>query len=90
MGRKLSITGPCMYFSRNKACELAMCLSLVDEDLILGPLNVMKVDRKKIAKEIETEDFGEQKEFVEYNIEIDKLERPAKFTQPVMIRLFFD
>ena len=32
MGQKQSIAGPCMYFSRNKACELVIWLSWVDNN----------------------------------------------------------
>ena len=42
MGHKQSIADPCMYFSRNKAGELAIWLSLVDDNLIVEPSQVMK------------------------------------------------
>ena len=50
----------------------------------------MKDEGKKLAKEIEIEDVGELKEFVGCKIEINKLERSAKFTQSVMIQSFLD
>ena len=53
-----------MYFSRNTAGELAIWLSWVDDNVIVEPLDVMKVEGKKLAKEIEIEDVGRLKEFV--------------------------
>ena len=80
-----------MYdFSKNENGELAIWLSLVDDNLIVGPTQVVKDEGKKIAKEIKIEDVGELKEFIGCNIKTDKLERSAKFTQPVMIQSFLD
>ena len=79
-----------MYFSMSKAGELAIWLLWVDDNLILGPSHVMKDEGKKLANEIKIEDVGKLKEFVGCKIEIDKSERSAKFTQPVMIKSFLD
>ena len=58
-------------------------------NLIAGPSHVVKDDSKKLAKEIKIEDVGKLKEFVICKIEMKKLERSAKFTQPVIIQSFF-
>ena len=42
MGHKQSIADPCMYFSSNKAGELAIWLSWVDDNLIVGLPQVVK------------------------------------------------
>ena len=80
----------CVYFARNKAGELAIWLTWVDDNLIVEPLYVMKDEGKKLAKEIKIEYVGKLKEFVGFTVEIDKLERSTKFTQPVMIQSFLD
>ena len=84
MGHKQSIADPCMYISRNKVGKLAIWLTWVDGNLIVGLPQVVKNEGKKLAKEIEIEDVGELKEFVGCKINIDK------FTQPVMIQSFLD
>ena len=65
-------------------------LSWIDDNLIAGPSHVMKVEGKKLTKEIKIEDVGKLKEFVGCKVEIDESERSAKFTQPVMIHSFLD
>ena len=90
MGHKQSIADPCMYFSSNKAGELAIWLSWVDDNLIVGLPQVVKDEGKKLAEEIKIEDVGEQREFVGCKVEIDKSEQLAKFTQPIMIQPFSD
>ena len=60
------------------------------DNLIVGVPHVMKDEGKKLVKEVEIEDVGELKEFVGCEIEIDKSEQSAKFTQPVMIQSFLD
>ena len=79
-----------MYFFRKKAGELVIWLSWIDGNLIVGPLQVVKDESEKMAKEIKIEDVGKLKEFVGCKIEIDKSEQSAKFTQPVMIQSFLD
>ena len=79
-----------MYFSRNKAGELGIWLSWVDDSLTVGLLFVMKDEGEKLAKEIEMEDVNKHELHVGCKIEFDKWERSAKFTQPVMIQSFFD
>ena len=61
MGHKQSVADPFMYFSKNKAGELAIWLSWVDDNLILGLPQVVKDEGNKLAKEIKIEDVGEQK-----------------------------
>ena len=46
MRHKQSITDPCIYFFRNKAGELAIWLSWMDDNLIGGPVQVMKDEGK--------------------------------------------
>ena len=75
MRHEQSIADPYMYFSMNKAGELAICLSWVDDNLIVGLLQVVEDEGKKLAKEIESEDVGKLKEFVVCKINIDKSER---------------
>ena len=72
MGHEQSITDQCVYFSRDKAGELAIWLSRVDDNLIIGPSHVMKDEGENLAKEIEIKDDGELKESVGCKIEIDK------------------
>ena len=79
-----------MYFSRNKAGELAIWLSWVNDNLIIGLPQVVKDEGKKLAKEIKIEDVGKLKGVVGCKIEIDKSEQSVKFTQPVMIQSFLD
>ena len=86
MGHERSIADPCMYFFSNKNCELAMWLSWVDDNLIVGPPQVMKNEGKNLVKEIKID----EKEFVQCNVKIGKLEWSEKFTQPVMIQSFLD
>ena len=74
IGHKQSITDPCMYFSRKKNGELVIWLSWVDDNHIVGLLQVTKDEGNKLAKEIEIEDVGKLKEFVGCKVEIDKLE----------------
>ena len=61
----------CMYLSRNKADELAIWLSWMDDNLIVRPSQVMKDEVENLAKEIEIEDVGKLKKFVQCKIEID-------------------
>ena len=79
-----------MYFSCNKAGELAIWLSWVNDNLIVGVSQVVNNEGKKLAKEIRIEDVNKLKEFVGCKIEINKSKQTAKFTQPVMIQLFLD
>ena len=90
MGHKQSIADPCMYFSRNKAGKLAIWLCWVDDNLIVGPPQVVKDEGKKMVNKIKIEDVGELKEFVECKVKIDKSEQSAKFTQPDMMESFLD
>ena len=53
-------------------------------------LHIIKDKDKKIPKEIKIEDVGKLKEFVGCKIEINKSERSARFTKPVMIQSFLD
>ena len=57
----------CMYLSRNKADELAIWLSWMDDNLIVRPSQVMKDEVENLAKEIEIEDVGKLKKFVQCN-----------------------
>ena len=90
MRHKQSMADSCMYFSRNKAGKLAIWLSWVDDNLLVGPPKLVKDEGKKLAKEVKIEDVDELKELVGHKIEIDKTERSVKFTQPVMIQSFLD
>ena len=56
MRHKQSIADSCMYFSRNKAGQLAIWLSWFDDNHIVGPSYVMKDKGKKLAEEIKNED----------------------------------
>ena len=85
-----SVSDPCMYFSMKRNGESVIWLSWFDDNPIIGALHVMKDEGEKIAKEIEIEDVGKLKQFVGCKIGIDKLERSAKFTQPVMIQSFLN
>ena len=62
----------------------------MEDNLIVGPPQVVKDKGKKLAKEITIEDIGEVKEFIGCMIKIVKLDQSAKFTQPVMIQSFLD
>ena len=64
-----------MYFSRNKAGELAIWLSWVDDNLIVGLPHIVKDEGEKLAEETKIEDVGKLKEFVECKIETDKSKR---------------
>ena len=46
MGHEQSIADPCMYFSRNKAAELAKWLSRVDNNFTVGPPKAVKDEGK--------------------------------------------
>ena len=58
MGHEQSLADPCMYFCRDKAGELVIWLSWVDDNLIIGPSHVMKVEGKILANKIKIEDVG--------------------------------
>ena len=88
MWHEQSIADPCMYFSWNKAGELEIWLSWIDDTLIVGPSQVMKDEGNKLAKEMDIEDVSKVKEFVGYKIKIDKSEQSTKFNQPVIIQSF--
>ena len=64
MGHEQSIVDPCMYFSRNKDGKLAIWLSWVDDDLMVGLPQVVKDEGKKLAKEINNEGVGKLQEFL--------------------------
>ena len=74
MGHEQSIADPCRYFSMNKAGELVIWLSWMDDNLIVGLPQVVKDENEKLAKEIKIEGVGELKEFVWCKIKIDKSE----------------
>ena len=65
MGHKQSIADTYMFFSRNKDGKLAIWLSWVDDNLIVGVSYVMKDEGKSLAKEIKIEDVGKLKEFLD-------------------------
>ena len=48
MGHERSIADPCIYYSRNKGGELAIWLSWVDDNLIIGPPQVVKMKAKTL------------------------------------------
>ena len=50
MGHKRSVAVPCMYFLRSKAGELAIWLSWVDGNLIVGLPQVVKDEGKNWRK----------------------------------------
>ena len=75
-----SIADPCMYFSWDNAGELAIWLNWIDNNLIVGPFQVMKDECKKVAKEIEIKYVGKLKEFTGFKTKINKLEKSAKYT----------
>ena len=76
-----------MYvFLYEQAGELMIWLSWMDNNLIVGPLQVMNDEGKKLTKEIKVEDVGKLKEFLGCKIKIDKSEQSPKYTQPVMIK----
>ena len=77
-----------MYVSSNKDVKLGIWLSQVDENLTAGPLHVVKDKGEKLAKKIKIKDVSKLKEFIGCKIEIEILERSAKFIQPVMIQFF--
>ena len=52
----------------------------MDDNLIVGLLQLVKDKGKKLAKEIEIEDVSKLKEFVGCKIKIDKSEWLTKFT----------
>ena len=52
---KQSAVDSCIYFSWNKPGELAIWLSWVDDNLIVGLLQVVKDKGKTKAKEMEIE-----------------------------------
>ena len=64
MEHKQSIADPCMYFSRNKAGELVISLSWMEDNLIVGLPHEVKDEGNKLVKEIKIEDVCKLKEFV--------------------------
>ena len=52
MGHELSIADPYMFSSRTEAGELAIWLSWVDDNLIVGLPQVVKDEGKKLAKRL--------------------------------------
>ncbi len=90
MGHERSKVDPCMYYSRRENGDMTIILSWVDDNIIMGPDNVVDEERIKIGKLIDIDDVGPLNEFVGCKVEIDQIAKTAKSTQPVMIQSFLD
>ncbi len=90
MGHERSKVDPCIYYSRRKNGDMTIILSWDDDNIIMGPDNVVNEERIKIGKLIDIDDVGPLNKFVGCKVEINRIAKTAKLMQPVMIQSFQD
>ena len=89
LGNVRSKADPCMYYKWTKA-GLVVWTSWIDDNLVLGPHDEMKSEKKKFMKIFECDDVGPLEEYVGCKIEIDKEAETVKFIQPVLLHSYID
>ncbi len=64
MGHERSKANPCMYYSRCKNGDMTIILSWVNDNILMGPNNVVNEERIKFANLTDMDDVGPLNEFV--------------------------
>ena len=80
---------PCMYF-RWFDLGLVVWLSWIDDCMVWGPEELVKVAKNEFIQMFECDDVGDVDEYVGCKIVRNYDENSFKFTQPVMIQSFKD
>ena len=85
---KRSTADPCLYYSWTDI-SLVIIISWIDDNLIIGSLEVVARAKKELMTYFEYEDCGETKEYA--GNKLTRLEDGGlKFTQDVLIQSFKD
>ena len=88
MDKKRSTADPCLYFEWT-ANGLVIIVSWIDDNLIIGNPEAVKIAKEQLTNRFECEECGELNEYVGC-----KITRPnkdsLKFTQPVLLQSFED
>jgi hypothetical protein len=80
---------PCVYFKWT-AAGLVLWISWVDDCLCVGPKSEVLKAKAGLTGRLKCDDAGEMKEYVGCKITIDRTERSARITQPVLIQSLRD
>ena len=88
MGHRRSTADPCLYYLRNEKGEMIIQATWVDDNIIVGPKELVETKRKKIANHIEIDDIGELEEFV--GCKVERKGNSVRLMQPVIMQSFVD
>jgi hypothetical protein len=81
---------PCLYYKRTKGGELSIWISYIDDLLTVGKEHVVDTAKENMMKQFDCEDVGDLQEYIGCKLEIDKKNKTAKLTQPVLLQSLRD
>jgi hypothetical protein len=89
MGYTRCATDPCLHFKWTDA-GLSLFASHVDNNLIVGCDNNVKLAKRLLQDELDCEDIGQLKEYLGCKIDYDHTKGRMQITQPVLLQSFID
>jgi len=89
MNFKRSNADPCLYY-RHDNNELTLCLSWVDDCLIIGKENAVIETKNKLKEYFECDDLGEATEYVGCALKYDNQHDSLTMTQPILVKSLKD
>ena len=79
----------CVYYKWDDT-GLSLLASWVDDLIVAGKEDTVSYQKSKLKEMVPIDDCGSMDEYVGCKVDIDRVERKLKFTQPVMIQSFQD
>jgi len=89
MGYTRSKADPCLYYKWTEH-GLVVWISWVDDCLVCGSEEGVRIAKAQMMKQFECEDVGELKEYIGCKVERNKEEQWIKLTQPVLMQSYKD
>jgi hypothetical protein len=87
MGMTWSTADPCLYHKWGEE-GLVLIVSWIDDNLIIGPKNVVEKTKKDLMERFDCKDCGDIKEYM--GCKIERTKNSLKFTQPVLMQSYND
>jgi hypothetical protein len=89
MGYTRCVTDPCLHFKWTDA-GLSLFASHVDDNLIVGCDDNVKLAKRLLQDKLDCEDIGQLKEYLGCKIDYDRTKGRMQITQPVLLQSFIN
>ena len=90
MGYKRNRADPCLYYKWDNTMGLIMWISFIDDMLVVCNKKYMDDVKQKFTNTVDCDDMGAMIEYIGTKIDIDKMKRELKITQPVLVQSLRD